>query len=108
MNHYYTRINNRDLTITGKSLEDAIIHHFATLAREAGVGNAAGYQLKSVTLQPGPTNSTIGGKPYTMLVIDARGYDLAHEPASDTPKRTTIYFEGCHVESAHELRLKAY
>lgn len=106
MGEYITRIDSAPVAITGDTLEQAVIAHFAHLAKKAGVGNGAGYRLVRVSLEPSPHGSTIGGKPYTMLHIDARGADLAHRPAAAEPKRTTIYFTGRHIETVQDLTLE--
>jgi hypothetical protein len=54
MRHWsiHTHSTQADFRISGDTLPSAIEDHFGTIARQAGVGTAAGYQLQSVELVP--------------------------------------------------------
>lgn len=68
------------ITLPGDNIVDAVEGNFPLIAREARVGNVAGYQLHRVRLEYRP--EIIGGKGGVEVRIEATGLDLAHKPAS--------------------------
>ena len=80
-----------DFSISGDNLISAIEDNFSSLARQFGVGNAAGYVLDRVRMEW--KGGILGGKGGIELCITAHGSDnlVGYDPTSDAPKDTVIW-----------------
>jgi hypothetical protein len=79
-----------DYLISGDDLPGAIVRNFTRIAKDASIGNAAGYRLVAVQLDADNPQVTSGGRPFATLTIVHRGADLAHRPASPQPETAIV------------------
>lgn len=84
------------VNLPGDDLADAITGGWDTIAKEAGLGNAAGYKLHSAIAEYAP--GIIGGKGGCRLTIKASGLPLAHRPHDSYPSKTYEIWIDCTEE----------
>lgn len=82
-------MGNCEINLQGETILQAIEKNFRALAREAHIGNAAGYRLHRVVAEYKP--GILGGKGGVEVVIQHTGLDLAHRPADPTIKTSTVW-----------------
>lgn len=99
---YSNRAGGNAYEISGETLAGAIVGNFGRIVKDAGIGNAAGYNLDSVTLLPGGEGHSVGGKPFARLRIEAHGADLAHREADATPAVTEVWIRTAEGEVTAE------
>jgi hypothetical protein len=86
MAHYtYHASRGCDIDLPGDSLADAICSGFSAIARDLGLGNAAGFRLYSVRAEH--TRGILGGKGGIVVSIRHSGLPLASGCAMHCPSR---------------------
>lgn len=99
------------ISLTGESLADAVVGDLnrgpgkSAIAREASLGNAAGYQLKSVRIQYAA--GILGGKGGAEIIINHRGMDLAHRPAGAGIARATVWMHASREDIPQPIEIEA-
>jgi hypothetical protein len=91
--------------LPGNDLADAIQGNFDAIAREAMLGNAAGYTLEAVSAEYRP--GILGGKGGVELTIRARGVPLATH--DDRPKQSrlhTVWIEAAPADCPEPLNIE--
>jgi hypothetical protein len=83
------RIHVDDLT--PEAIADSIARHLDTIARRVTIGSAAGYKNVRIQVRDYNLQSTIGGKHYHAVIVQATGLPLAHRPDTETQHQHTWY-----------------
>lgn len=87
---YSVKGNNRsDYRISGETIVDAIEADFMRIAKDANIGNAAGYKLVSVKAEY--RSGILGGQGGVVLRIEHLGAPLAHRAADPEPKVSDVW-----------------
>lgn len=100
---YIAHVKNRDYTIKGADVVEAVGNNIMMLAREGGLGNAAGVTLDKVRLDW--KDGILGGKGGIEAEITAHGSDLLvnYDPITDEPKTAVIWVDAKREDSSETL-----
>lgn len=109
MKNYIVSYGDRQCTISGETLVEAIENHFGAIAGLKPIGNAAGYRLDRVWMEF--RDSILGGKGGGVLHILAHGSDsqINYDAVNDPPRETECWIAGVKKEElpeCYEFELK--
>lgn len=99
---YIAHTDVRNITISGEDIIEAVGNNINKLAREMGLGNAAGITYDKVTL--GWKEGILGGKGCCEVRITARGSDalVNYDPYTDESKTAVIWIPAKREELPEE------
>lgn len=82
------------LDLPGDTFVQAVEDNFRAIAKQAGIGNAAGYALERVTAEYSPAADGKKGGAILTIVSTGSSSSVNYDPANDKPRTTTVEIGG--------------